>query len=47
MRRAVAAGVMPYHESDDHHPNGRGYEVIASAINPTLRSLLGSSGASR
>jgi hypothetical protein len=32
MRAAVERGIMPYRESDDHHPNPVGYEIIASAI---------------
>jgi lysophospholipase L1-like esterase len=32
MREALRMGSMPFHESDDHHPNATGYQVIAEAV---------------
>jgi lysophospholipase L1-like esterase len=32
MREALRNGSMPFHESDDHHPNATGYLVIAEAV---------------
>ena len=38
MQQTSAGGRMLFPESDDHHPNGQGYDVIAETVMQFLRS---------